>query len=81
MPSQNNNGNQVGPWDSEAKPGSEIEYRVRQGQYRVKQFMQSGGPRRAIVLAALALVGLGVWTAYFTVRATLSPSCNVLVSI
>src|SRR5205823_14534824 len=29
---------------------------------RVKQIMQSGGPRRVIVLAVLALLGLGAWT-------------------
>ena len=36
--------------------------------------MPSGGPRRAIVLAVLALVGLGAWTAYYTV-----PSDSVAV--
>ena len=58
MPSQNGNGGRRGPWDSEVKPGSVIEYRVRQGQDRLNQILQSGGPRRAIVLAVLALVGL-----------------------
>jgi len=74
MPSQNSNGGRGGPWDNEVKPGSVIEYRVRQGQDRLKQIMQSGGPRRAIVLAVLALVGLSAWTAYYTV-----PSDSVAV--
>ena len=74
MPSQNGNGGRGGPWDNEVKPGSVIEYRVRQGQDRLKQIMQSGGPRRAIVLAVLALVGLSAWTAYYTV-----PSDSVAV--
>jgi len=74
MPSQNGNGGRRGPWDSEVKPGSVIEYRVRQGQDRLNQILQSGGPRRAIVLAVLALVGLSLWTAYYTV-----PSDSVAV--
>src|SRR5207249_7216830 len=36
--------------------------------------MPAGGPRSAIVLAILALVGLGAWTAYYTV-----PSDSVAV--
>ena len=40
---------------------------VRQGQDRVQQIMPSGGLRPAIVLAVIALVGLGAWTAYYTV--------------
>jgi hypothetical protein len=61
MPSQNGNGGRPGPWDSEVKPGSVIEYRVRQGQDRLNQILKRGGPRRAIVLAVLALVGLSLW--------------------
>jgi membrane protease subunit HflK len=74
MPSKWGDGGQGGPWGSGAKPGSEIEEMVRQGQDRLKKIMPSGGPRGAIVLAILALVGLGVWTAYFTV-----PSDSVAV--
>ena len=74
MPSQNGNGGRGGPWGSGAKPGSDFEDLVRQGQDRLKQIMPSGGPRRAIVLAVLALAGLGAWTAYYTV-----PSDSVAV--
>ena len=75
MPSQNGNGGRGGPWGSGgAKLDSDFEDVVRQGQDRVKQIMQSGGPRRVIVLAVLALVGLGAWTAYYTV-----PSDSVAV--
>jgi membrane protease subunit HflK len=45
-----------------------------QGLDRLKQLMSSDGPRRVVVLAALALVGLGAWTAYYTV-----PSDSVAV--
>jgi membrane protease subunit HflK len=47
---------------------------VRQGQDRLRGVMQSGGPRRVIVIAILALIGLGAWTAYYTV-----PSDSVAV--
>jgi hypothetical protein len=58
MPSQNDNGDRRGPWGGGAKPGSDLEGLVRQGQDRVKQILPSGGLRPAIVLAAIALVGL-----------------------
>ncbi len=58
MPSQNGNGSQGSPWGSGAKPGSGFEDLVRQGQDRLKQIIPSGGPRGAIVVAVLALVGL-----------------------
>src|SRR5246127_891417 len=74
MPSQNGNGSRGSPWGSGAKPGSVFEDLVRQGQDRLNQIMPSGGPRGAIVVAVLALVGLGAWTAYFTV-----PSDSVAV--
>ena len=74
MPSQNGNGGRGGPWASGPKPGSDIEDLVRQGQDRLKQILPSGGLRPAVLLAVLALVGLGVWTAYYTV-----PSDSVAV--
>ena len=74
MPSRRNNGGRGSPWGNGAKPGSEIEEIVRQGQDRLKQIMPSGGPRGIIVLAILALVGVGAWTTYFTV-----PSDSVAV--
>jgi membrane protease subunit HflK len=74
MPSQNDNGGQTGPWGSGARPVSDFEDLVRRGQERLKQIAPSRGPRRIIVLAILALVGLGAWTAYYTV-----PSDSVAV--
>src|SRR5665213_554622 len=73
-PSQNGNGGRGGPWGSGARRGSDIEDLVRQGQDRLKQIMPSGGPHGVIVLAVLALVGIGAWTAYYTV-----PSDSVAV--
>jgi len=74
MPSRWNDGGRGSPWGNGAKPGSEFEEIVRQGQDRLKQIMPSGGPRGIIVLAILALVGVGAWTTYFTV-----PSDSVAV--
>jgi membrane protease subunit HflK len=74
MPAQNGNGGKGDPWGSGAKPGSDLEDLVRQGQDRLKRILPSGGPRGVIVLAVLALAGLGAWTAYYTV-----PSDSVAV--
>ena len=71
---QNDNGGRRGPWGGGAEPGSDFEDLVRQGRDRVQQIMPSGGLRPAIVLAVIALVGLGAWTAYYTV-----PSDSVAV--
>ncbi len=74
MSSQNGNGGRRSPWSSKAKPGSEMEDLVQQGQDRLKQIMPSGSPRGVIILAVLVLVGLGAWSAYYTV-----PSDSVAV--
>jgi modulator of FtsH protease HflK len=73
MSSQNDN-NRGGPWGGRPKPGSDIADLVRQGQDRLKQIMPSGNLRPAIAFAVFALVGLGAWTAYYTV-----PSDSVAV--
>jgi modulator of FtsH protease HflK len=74
MPSQNDNGGRRGPWSGGAKPGSDFEDLVRQGQDRLGQIMPTGGPRSAIVLVILALAALVAWTTYYTV-----PSDSVAV--
>jgi membrane protease subunit HflK len=74
MPSQDGNGGRGGPWGNGAKPHPDIEDLIRQGQDRFKKFMPSGSPRGIIILAVLALLGLGVWSAYYTV-----PSDSVAV--
>jgi membrane protease subunit HflK len=70
MSSQSGNG----PWGRGARPGSDLEDVVRQAQNRVKQLLPGGGPRQVIFLTILALVGLAVWSAFFTV-----PSDSVAV--
>src|SRR6478672_8253328 len=71
MPSQNDSRGQGGPWGSGDKFGSDMEDLIRQGQDRLRRIMPSGSPRRIIVIA---VVGLGAWTAYYTV-----PSDSVAV--
>ena len=74
MPSQNGNGHRGGPGRRGTIPGTDIENLLRQGQDRLNRIVPSGGPRGVIVLTVLALVGLGAWTAYYTV-----PSDSVAV--
>src|SRR5690242_2416522 len=75
MPWQNDNATPRGPWGRGIKPTSDIEDVIRQGQDRLKQIMPGGGGLRGgVVLALLALVAVGAWTAYYTV-----PSDSVAV--
>ncbi len=74
MPPQNDNGGRGSPWGPGAKSGSSFEDLIRKSQGGLNQIMPSGRPRGLIVVAVLALVGLGAWTAYFTV-----PSDSVAV--
>ena len=73
MPSQNNGG-PGSPWGNKARSGSDFEDLVQKGQDRLNQIMPRRGPRGPIVIVVLALVGVGAWTAYFTV-----PSDSVAV--
>ena len=57
-----------------ARPGSDFEDLVRQGQDRLRQIMPTSGPRSAIVLVILALAAIVAWTTYYTV-----PSDSVAV--
>lgn len=74
MTSQNDNRGQGGPWGSGAKRGADFEALIARSQRQLNQFMPTGSPRSAIVLGALLLAGIGVWTAYYTV-----PSDSVAV--
>jgi len=70
MPSQHGNG---GPWGRGGTP-PDLGDLVRQGQDRLGRMLPGGGPRGLIALAVLLLIGLGAWTAYYTV-----PSDSVAV--
>ena len=71
MPSRSGRGN-GGPRGAGSPP--DLEEMIRQGMARLQQMMPGGRVRGVLVLAALVLVGLGLWTAYYTV-----PSDSVAV--
>jgi modulator of FtsH protease HflK len=81
MPPWNNSG---GPWGGGGRGpvgggrgpnvGPDFEALIKQGQDRLRRIMPSGGPRGAILLAILAVIGFGIWTGYYTV-----PSDSVAV--
>ena len=74
MPSGKGNGGWRGHENGGDNLGSYFEDLLQQGKDRLKKIIPSGGPGGVIVLAVLALAGLGVWTAYYTV-----PSDSVAV--
>ena len=74
MPWQNDNGVGGNPWGGGPRSGPDVANLVRRGQERLKQLMPRGGLGGLFVVAAIALVGLGAWTSYYTV-----PSDSVAV--
>lgn len=78
MPSQNGDGdgsgNGNGPWGNRSGPGPDVEELVRQSQDRLRKLMPSGGANGLIIIAVVALLGVGAWSAYYTV-----PSDSVAV--
>ena len=74
MSEHSGNGHPGGLGRRGATPGTDIEKMLRQGQDRINNIVPSGGPRGVFLLAVLALVALGAWTAYYTV-----PSDSVAV--
>ena len=77
MPSQGGNGNRGGPWGSPRVGSSpDLEALLRQGQEQIRRLLPAGGPPGSgvVVIVALLLVGLAVWTGFYTV-----PSDSVAV--
>jgi len=75
MPSHNGSGGRGNPWGSGAGPNPpDLEALVRQGQDRLRRILPGGGSGGVLVFVVLVLVGLGAWTAYYTV-----PSDSVAV--
>lgn len=74
MPPWNDEGNRSGPWGAQTKTGSGLDAFIEHVRRGLRGLPPSGGPRTVLILAAIALVGLGAWSAYFTV-----PSDSVAV--
>lgn len=74
MSSQNSGGGRGGPWGRPAEDNGNFEDFVRQTRDRLEPIMPGGSPRGVIILAGLAIVALGAWTALYTV-----PSDSVAV--
>ncbi|MBF0613343.1 MAG: HflK protein, partial [Magnetococcales bacterium] len=72
MTSQNDN--RDGPWGNRSPQINPLEILIRQGVDRFRQIQPKGGAQGVVVLVGLALVTLGIWTAYYTV-----PSDSVAV--
>ncbi len=70
MPSQNDDngpGEQNGPWGSRSASSLNLEDVIRQSQDRIRRMLPRGGPRGMLMLILLALTGLAIWSAYYTV--------------
>ena len=66
--------NDRGPWGQSGKNQPDLEKLIRDGQNQLKGILPGSSPRGFIVIALVALAGLGAWTAYYTV-----PSDSVAV--
>jgi membrane protease subunit HflK len=74
MTSQYGNGGSGGQWGGGINPGDEFEQLIAKARQWIRQFMPGGGPGSVIMLAAIAALLVGAWTAYYTV-----PSDSVAV--
>ena len=74
MPPQNGNGDHGSPGGNGGQPDLDIDDIILQVKKGFEQFIPKGGSHAIIALVVLAFVGLGAWTAYYTV-----PSDSVAV--
>ena len=74
MPWQNSGKRPPGPWGGKGAQGPNLEDLVGQLQDRLKRLLPGGSSSGGLILAAIVLIGLGAWTAYYTV-----PSDSVAV--
>ncbi|MCF8480402.1 MAG: FtsH protease activity modulator HflK [Rhodospirillum sp.] len=73
--STENDPGQSGPWGKKTKPPvNDLEDLIQQGQDHLKSMLPSGGFRSFFVFGLIVLLGLAVWSAYYTV-----PSDSVAV--
>jgi membrane protease subunit HflK len=66
MPSQNDNGDQDGPWGGRGSP-PDLGELFRQGKIQFGRMLPGGSTRGVLIIALLVLAGVGAWSAYYTV--------------
>ncbi|MCW8964097.1 MAG: FtsH protease activity modulator HflK [Gammaproteobacteria bacterium] len=75
MAAHNGNNDQSGSWGGGPNPGPpDLEKLARQGINNLRQLLPGGGSGNILIPALIVLIGLGAWTAYYTV-----PSDSVAV--
>lgn len=72
MPSQDND-DPGGPWGSQSSP-PDLELLIKRRLDSLKRLLPGGSPRATLALFILIIVGLGIWSSYYTV-----PSDSVAV--
>jgi membrane protease subunit HflK len=73
MSSQDGNGSQGNPWGGRGLPPDFADL-IKQGKDQFGQMLPGGSTRGLLIIALLLLIGVGAWSAYYTV-----PSDSVAV--
>lgn len=73
MPSQDND-DPGGPWGSQSQTPPDLELLIKRGLVPLKRLLPGGSPSATLALFTLIIVGLGIWSSYYTV-----PSDSVAV--
>jgi membrane protease subunit HflK len=73
MSSQDGNGSQGNPWGGRGSPPDFADL-IKQGKDQFGQMLPGGSTRGLLIIALLLLIGVGAWSAYYTV-----PSDSVAV--
>ncbi|WP_018274875.1 FtsH protease activity modulator HflK [Teredinibacter turnerae] len=73
MPSQDND-DPGGPWGSQSNHPPDLELLVKRGLDSLKRLLPGGSPRATFTIFILAVIGVSIWSSYYTV-----PSDSVAV--
>ncbi|WP_288355455.1 FtsH protease activity modulator HflK [uncultured Cycloclasticus sp.] len=73
MPSQDND-DPGGPWGSQSQTPPDLELLIKRGLDSLKRLLPGGSPSATLALFILIIVGLSIWSSYYTV-----PSDSVAV--
>ena len=73
MPSQDTN-DPGGPWGSQSHTPPDLELLIKRGLDSLKRLLPGGSPGGTLALLTLFIIGLSIWSSYYTV-----PSDSVAV--